>query len=67
MGTFWKNRTQKATKVVTPWRLGYWHGLQRGDRAIAELLARVQELEQENTALKIEKARWIVQSREREY
>jgi hypothetical protein len=37
------------------------------DRTIEELQAHVAKLEQELTVLKIEKARWIVQSREREF
>jgi hypothetical protein len=36
------------------------------DRTIDQLQARVAELEQELTVLKLEKARWIVQSRERQ-
>jgi len=35
------------------------------DRTIEELQARVAELEQENAELKLEKARWIVQSRDK--
>lgn len=37
------------------------------DRRIEQLQARVEALEQELTALRIEKARWVVQSRERKF